>query len=71
MTVDEIIKAISEKLIILPDQTGLARCAGFYMLYQGIESLKQALEEERKNSESEKKALMDRLNELEKSVKGE
>lgn len=69
MTSEEIIKQITEKLILLPDQTGLAKCAGFYMIYQGIETLKQVLKEERENNETEKRALQERINELESKVK--
>lgn len=69
MTTDDIIKQIIEKLVTLPDQTGLAKCAGFYMLYQGMETLKQALKEERENNETEKRALQERINELESKVK--
>ena len=69
MTTDEVIKQIIEKLMLLPDQTGLAKCAGFYMLYQGMETLKQALKEEREKNETEKRALQERINELESKVK--
>lgn len=69
MTSEDIIKQITEKLILLPDQTGLAKCAGFYMIYQGIETLKEVLKEERDQSETEKRALQERINELESKVK--
>lgn len=69
MTSEEIIKQIVEKLIALPDQTGLAKCAGFYMLYQGIETLKEVLKEEREKNETEKRALQERIKELESKVK--
>jgi hypothetical protein len=55
--------------MLLPDQTGLAKCAGFYMIYQGIETLKQVLKEEREKNETEKRALQERINELESKVK--
>lgn len=69
MTSEDIIKQIVEKLMLLPDQTGLAKCAGFYMLYQGIETLKEVLKEERENNETEKNALRERIKELESKVK--
>ena len=69
MTSEDIIKQITEKLITLPDQTGLAKCAGFYMLYQGIETLKLVLKEEHDQSETEKNALRERIKELESKVK--
>ena len=69
MTSEYIIKQITEKLITLPDQTGLAKCAGFYMLYQGIETLKLVLKEEHDQSETEKNALRERIKELESKVK--
>lgn len=69
MTTDDIIKQIIDKLVTLPDQTGLAKCAGFYMLYQGMDTLKQVLKEEREKNETEKRALQERINELEFQVK--
>ena len=69
MTTDEVIKQIIDKIMLLPDQTGLAKCAGFYMLYQGMETLKQVLKEEREKNETEKRALQERINELESKVK--
>ncbi len=69
MTIEDIIKQITEKLITLPDQTGLAKCAGFYMLYQGIKTLEEALKEEREKNETEKNALRERIKELESKVK--
>lgn len=69
MTTEDIIKQIIEKLITLPDQTGLAKCAGFYMLYQGIKTLEEAIKEEREKNETEKNALRERIKELESKVK--
>lgn len=69
MTTDDIIKKIIDKIMILPDQTGLAKCAGFYMIYQGMETLKEVLKEEREKNETEKRALQERINELESKVK--
>ena len=65
MTSDDIIKQLIDKIMILPDQTGLAKCAGFYMLYQGADALKQVIQEEREKNETEKRALQERINELE------
>lgn len=69
MTTDDIIKQIIDKIMILPDQTGLAKCAGFYMIYQGMETLKQVIQEEREKNETEKNALRERIKELESKVK--
>ena len=69
MATDDIIKQIIDKIMILPDQTGLAKCAGFYMIYQGMETLKEVLKEEREKNETEKRALQERINELESKVK--
>ena len=66
MTTDDIFKSITDKLLTLPDQSGLAKCAGFYLVYQGVEALKTAFAEERNAHETEKRALMDRIKELEK-----
>lgn len=68
MTIDDILKSIMEKLITLPDQVGLARCAGFYLLYQGLETLKTRLENERNEHQTEVKALQERIRELEQQV---
>lgn len=69
MTANDIIKQLIDKIMILPDQTGLAKCAGFYMIYQGMETLKEVLKEEREKNETEKRALQERINELESKVK--
>ena len=69
MTANDIIKQLIDKIMILPDQTGLAKCAGCYMIYQGMETLKEVLKEEREKNETEKRALQERINELESKVK--
>lgn len=69
MTTEDILKAITNKLVTLPDAVGLAKCAGFYMIYQAVETLKETIAEDKSKYETEIKALKERIKELEEQTK--
>lgn len=70
MNIDQIIKELMEKLIELPDLTGMARCAGFYMLYQGIQMLKQQIDAERQKNKEEILTLQAEIHDLKGQLYG-
>lgn len=69
MTTDELISEITKKLIMLPDAVGLSKCAGFYLIYQAFEALKETIAEDKSKYETEIKALKERIKELEEQTK--
>lgn len=70
MTIDQLIKDITEKLMELPDLTGMARCAGFYLVYRGFQTLKQQIEAENQNHTEEILALKAEIQDLKILLEG-
>ena len=64
MAIDEIYKDLITKLMELPDLTGLNRCAGFFMVYQGLSILKQQVDEMTENHKNEVLALQAEIQDL-------
>ena len=69
MPVDQIIQDLIAKLIELPDLTGMNRCAGFFMLYQGFQLLKQQIEANQQKHKEEILILKAQIQDLEDQLK--
>lgn len=70
MTLDQIIQDLMKKIIELPDLTGMNRCAGFYMVYQGILLMKQKIAEEAEQHKNEVLVLQAEIHDLKDQLRG-
>ena len=63
-SMDQLFQEMITELMTLPDATGMRRCAGFFMIFRSLDTLRQQIDAEKAKWDTERLALLKTISDL-------